>query len=119
MALKFKDLRGEEFIYRVNPFTGIVEGIRVQQVIGVYGELIRGKHPTAAMYKHWVRITCYMRERLVHAIEIEKTPTFDLILDGQAELQLGMTRIEGHEILFPIPYSPNKKLLEEYVKSSR
>lgn len=114
MALKFKDLKEEMFIYRINPFNFKIEGNRIQQVTGVYDELLRTEHPNAHQLKHWVKITCYMREQLVHSPNLEDVPTFVMILDGQREFQLANTKIEGHEFLFPIPYAAEEKTLKAF-----
>ena len=117
-TIQFKALKENDFIYYVSPYTQKVESLRVREVKGVQDKLVRGKHPTPEVYKHYIQITYYMRDLAVQSIDLHRIPTVTIIVDGRERMQLVSVKVDKMgDLMFPIPYSPNKEALEEYVNA--
>ena len=124
MAKKFKDLDVEGFIYRINPFTTKVEGLKIRDITGV-STLLKGKHPNPEIGKHYVQIVCYMPDAFVHSPDLNNIPTIKFILDGRLEAQMtiqkALTSDAGSnevKVDLPIPVAAERKTLEEWMRNT-
>lgn len=121
MAVKnFNQLKEEDFIYQLNPFTLQVEGMRVREVKGVTDELIRNHHPTPEIYKHFVKVIYYRRELVLHSPDLDKVPTVTLIVDGRVNNTLAYVKLDTEsDQLYPVPFVTDKKMLETWMQRTK
>lgn len=113
----FKDLDVEGFIYRINPYTLKVEGLKIRDIHGIYDKLVasKTKHPTPWVYKEWVEIIVYMPDARVHSTDLDAIPTIRLWLDGSKEIMLTIMKNEDQSQL-PVPVGATRKALEEWMQ---
>lgn len=113
---KFGQLNDEDTLYYIDPLTGNINGLKIKYIAGVPAE--EAVHNIGSRY--YVKITCYRNDVLLHSPDLTKIPTIDFLLDGRLDFQMaiGQVQVGPAKVPMPIPYSSDKKLLEDFIGSS-
>lgn len=116
MAKKFKDLNDQDTLWYIDPLTEKIDGLKIKYISGVPIE--EAKKLEAA--KHYISIHVYRNDAIVQATDLEAIPTVCYYVDGRKEVQICIVNVQigGHLVPMPVPYSTNKKVLEDFMGAS-